>query len=211
MLENQPSWQEYEKVTTQILNDERLKQHLNDYYELRDFQVSPKRKFPGEKTGTQWEVDGFGYDLNNKLVLLECKHFSEKNINQNTVAAFAYIIKDIGADRGIIVTTLGLQSGADKVAQAESIGLIKLQYNSTENNYVIHFSNKTPPNLTTVALTDQMGGPSFGGYSSTETIIPFLTRPLWEEATKNLQERTNRKEFSEAEVIEEVKRIQNLI
>ncbi|MCW5319333.1 hypothetical protein GTQ43_38925 [Nostoc sp. KVJ3] len=55
------------------------------------------------------------------------------------IAAFAYIIKDVRAKFGIIVTTSGLQSGAKKVADAENIRLIEVHQNSTDENFFVRF------------------------------------------------------------------------
>jgi restriction endonuclease Mrr len=86
-------------------------------------------------------IDAYGYDTNNQLVLIECKHYKDRGVTQNTVAAFAYIIQDIKAERGIVVTTQGLQKGAIQVAKAENIALIQLHYNSTDKNFYIKFSS----------------------------------------------------------------------
>lgn len=129
MLENQDDWRKYEDYTTQILNDERVHQYIEDYFDLYDFKVKPKDKLDGKKTGTKWEVDAYGYDINNKLTLIECKHYKSRCVEQNTIAAFAYIIQDLGAKRGIVVTTLGLQSGAIKVAKADLVEFVNNFYN----------------------------------------------------------------------------------
>lgn len=62
------------------------------------------------------------------------------NLEQNIVASFAYVIKDVGAKSGIIVTTLGLQDGAKQLARAENIGLIRLHHDSTNKNFHITFN-----------------------------------------------------------------------
>ncbi|HEY9636911.1 MAG TPA: restriction endonuclease [Coleofasciculaceae cyanobacterium] len=138
MLEKQSDWQKYEDYTRQILNDERVQKYLEKYFNLFNLVIKPKDKLPGIKTGTQWEVDGYGYDINDQLILIECKHYKSDKVVQNTVAAFAYIIRDVEAKSGIIVTTFGLQFGAIKVARTEDIGLIKLHYNSTNKNFLLN-------------------------------------------------------------------------
>jgi hypothetical protein len=115
---------------------------------------------PG-KSGTNWQVDAYGDDINEQRILLECKHYKRKKsekgaaLEQNIIAAFAYIIKDVGASRGIVVTTQGLQEGASKVAKYEGIELLQLDYNSTDKNFVIRFSEN---NQAVAIFTEEFGG-----------------------------------------------------
>lgn len=141
MLEKQSNWKKYEGYTEKVLNQNIIKRYLKEYLNLSNLVVKPKDKFLGYKTQTTWEVDAYGYDRNNQLILIECKHYKNRRITQNTVAAFAYIIQDIKAERGIVVTTQGLQKGAIQVAIAENIALIQLHYNSTDKNFFINFSS----------------------------------------------------------------------
>jgi len=78
--------------------------------------VEEKQKVKG-LSETEWEVDVLAYNVDGgKLVLVECKHRSKAALPQDSLAGFAYKIKDTNADHGIIVTTIGLQEGADKIA-----------------------------------------------------------------------------------------------
>ncbi|MBD2006556.1 MULTISPECIES: hypothetical protein [Cyanophyceae] len=58
--------QEYENLTREILNDDRI----CPYLDLNRIEAE-KCSFPGKKTGANWEVDAFGYDLDGELVLIE--------------------------------------------------------------------------------------------------------------------------------------------
>lgn len=145
------AYEEYEDLTRRILNDERVRSDL-DLTRVEAY----KHKFTGKKSGTDWEVDAFGYDLDGGLVLIECKHYQTNKLNQNQLGAFVYSIQDIGAKRGIVVTTLGLQKGAIKVAKAENITLIKLDYNSNSKDFTVHLVNKA-----VIQRTDQFNGISF--------------------------------------------------
>lgn len=208
MLEKQPDWQKYENYTVNILNDERVRDHIKNYFDLPGFEVHPKRKFKGRKTQTIWEIDGHGYDKNGQFILLECKQYSSKTVTQSTVAAFAYAIRDIGADRGIIITTLGLQIGAKRVAEAEWIGLVTLSYSSTDKNFFIRFSNAKGYGHAVGAFTDVFGSI---GISSSAKIkrYPIPDRRLLEEIKTNLNRRTGRITFSDSEILEEAMRLSN--
>ncbi|MBH8561996.1 restriction endonuclease [Nostoc sp. CENA67] len=202
MLKKQINWRKYENYTRQILNNDRIQKYLEEYFNLYDLKIKPKKKLPGKKTKTKWEVDAYGYDIDNHLVLIECKHYETRYVVQNTIAAFAYIIKDVEAQRGIVVTTLGLQSGAIKVAKTENIGLLKLDYNSTDNNFFIRFiSNETQPSKAIAAFTDQLNGVS--GIDGKMIVTQY---PL-DEAQKRLQQRTGRTQFSPDEINEEMENI----
>jgi hypothetical protein len=57
------------------------------------------------------------------LVLIECKCYKHR-VGLDDVTEFAYKIQDIGAHKGIMVTTKGFQSGAVKIAKREGIALV---------------------------------------------------------------------------------------
>jgi hypothetical protein len=175
MLKKQTSWRKYEEHTSSILNDEVVKKYLEKHLSLKDFKIQPKEKLPG-KSGTNWQVDAYGDDINEQRILVECKHYKGKRykkdaaLEQNIIAAFAYIIKDVGASRGIVVTTQGLQEGASKVAKYEGIELLQLDYNSTDKNFVIRF----PENNQAVAVfTDECGSISAAKQYSSYTKHPL--------------------------------------
>jgi len=135
------NWKNYEDVTKQLLSD------VRDYLGLG--QIEEKQKIRGKISGTEWEVDVVAYDATDgKLILVECRQRSNSKLSQESLAGFAYRVKDTGADRGIIVTTIGLQDGAKKVAGAEKITEIKLDYNSTSENYIAQITNQIFVKLT---------------------------------------------------------------
>ena len=140
--------QEYENLTRKILNDNRIRPYL-DLARVEAYD----HPFPGKKTGTIWKADAFGYDLDGGLVLIECKHYKKGKLKQSQVSGFAYTIHDTEAKRGIIVTPLGLQSGAIKVAKAENITLIRLDYNSTDKDFTVHLVNRA-----VLQTTEQFNG-----------------------------------------------------
>jgi Restriction endonuclease len=168
MLEKQPDPKKYEEYTSLILNDSRVQDTLTKYIGTVNIKVKSLANLGledwnlrGKKTGCIWNVDGFGYDINGERVLIECKHSSSRKIEQNELAAFTYIIQDVGAKTGIIVTTLGLQSGAKQIAKSENIGLVVLDYNSTDKNFKITFNTldkptQENPSHSIMALTDEI-------------------------------------------------------
>lgn len=128
------SWKSYEDVTRQLLTD------IRQYLDLE--RVQGKQKVKGQITGIDWEVDAIGYEVGTEqLVLVECKKRSGSKISQETIGGFAYRIQDTGAERGILVTTIGIQEGAKKVANAAKITEIRLDINSTDENYIAQIAN----------------------------------------------------------------------
>ncbi len=202
MLENQTDWKKYEEYTRAILNDERIKKHLEDNFNLPDIKIQSKQRLSG-KSGTEWEVDAYGYH-DNELILIECKHYkNETRVDQNIVAAFAYIIKDVGAECGIIVTTVGLQDGAKKVADAENIRLIEVHRNSTDENFFVRF----PEHYQSVAaFTDKIQGIGFASRTGQITKYP-LQKAQQRLIQESRSQGINRTDFSEEEVLEEAKKI----
>ncbi|MGO9154587.1 restriction endonuclease [Mycobacterium sp.] len=100
-----------------------------------------KQKLPAE-SGTEWEVDARGVKADDgATVVIECRQHGDK-LRQKDMAALAYVISDVGAAAGIIVTPIGLQEGAEKVAGHEGIQLVHLAANSTTTDFVIEFLEK---------------------------------------------------------------------
>ncbi len=136
-MQNDKSWKKYEQVTSFILNK------LNDVKnELQLSRIEQKQRLKG-KSGNLWEVDAVGYDaVNGKPVPIECKLRSKDKIPQNALADFAYRIHDVGCERGIMVTTIGLQEGAKKIAITENIEIIKLNKNATADRFDLVLPNR---------------------------------------------------------------------
>ncbi|HLO86341.1 MAG TPA: restriction endonuclease [Nostocaceae cyanobacterium] len=131
---------EYENFTILILNSRYLNERLRDNFNLHEIHIKPEKRLPG-KSGTKWKVDAYGYDINNRLVIVECKNY-KSSIKQNIIAAFAYVIKDLGAYLGIFVAPCKLQYGAKQIADYENIEIIELPLYSTDKNFFIRYPLK---------------------------------------------------------------------
>ncbi|NLE05784.1 MAG: restriction endonuclease [Crenarchaeota archaeon] len=126
-------WELYEETAVKILND--LKSHFN-----LD-QVNGKQKIKGNLT--TWEVDAKGICQNGEgIIIVECKRYKKKGINQDILAGLAFKIKDIGANGGIVVSPIGFQTGAAKIAAAENIIEVKLDPDCTTTDYICKFLDK---------------------------------------------------------------------
>lgn len=115
--------QEYEKITQLI-----LQQNLTGMKFDSDIVVEKDVKLEG-KSGHQYQIDvmysfeAFGIKY---LTIVECKHYSSK-IKVSHINDFKAKIDDVGAHKGIFVTTAGYQQGALKVALYNNIALVLLK------------------------------------------------------------------------------------
>lgn len=129
------NWKSYEEVTTHLINKFAKEFGLED--------VEGKQKIKGNRSGTYWEIDAKGISEGNEgFVVIECRRHKTSKQKQEHLGAIAYRIIDTGAEGGIIVSPLGLQKGAKKVADAENIIEVKLRSGSNLNNYFLQFLNK---------------------------------------------------------------------
>jgi hypothetical protein len=128
-------WKTYEQVSAYLL--ERLRK------EFGLAKVEGKQKLTGIESGAEWEVDAKGIqDDGEGIVIIECRRYTKSRQNQGKLASLAYSIKDTGAKGGIIVSQLGLQEGAKKVAKANNILSVIIDANSTPQNFAVAFLNK---------------------------------------------------------------------
>jgi len=142
MTKKPVSWQTYEEVARFLLNE--FAEHIG----VTGFEK--KQKIKGY-AGTPWEIDAKGVsDSGDVVLIVECRRHA-KRPSQEQLAGLAYRIHDTGAAGGIIVTPLGIQKGAELVAQAENIHTVKLDPSSTKEDYIISFINQIR-----VACTDQV-------------------------------------------------------
>ena len=128
-------WEKYEAVAADLMK------RFREQFGFAD--VEGKQKVPGA-SGTQWEIDAKGIcEDGDGFVIVECKHYGKDyTVNQETVGGLAFRIEDTGAKRGLLVTTVGLQEGAEKVAASADIQTVTLSYDSTPEKYLMEFLNR---------------------------------------------------------------------
>ncbi|PIP07555.1 MAG: hypothetical protein COX51_06310 [Syntrophobacteraceae bacterium CG23_combo_of_CG06-09_8_20_14_all_50_8] len=128
-------WQSYKEVATYLLNQCAREFGLS--------KVEGKQSVPGLRSQTEWEIDAKGVSEGNEgFVIIECRRYTTSKQNQERIASLAYRILDTGAQGGIIVSPLGLQEGARKVARAERIVNVQLSPDSTPHEFAMQFLNK---------------------------------------------------------------------
>jgi restriction endonuclease len=142
-------WRTYEEVSAAILG--RLRE------ELGLSAVEGKQSVPGQ-SGTEWELDAKGIRQgSNAFVIVECRRHTTSRIKQGAVAALAFQIQDTGAAGGFIVSPLGLQDGAQKVAGAANIHSIRLNADATPQEFALSFLGTLFVGLTGVEARAEAG------------------------------------------------------
>ena len=144
---SKPKWRSYEELAQHIIKELAAEFGLDD--------VEGKQALPGV-SGTNWEIDAKGIKSGNTgIVIIECKRYTGRSIEQSKMATIAYQMKDIGAVGGITVSPLEPQEGAKILAAHENITHMILDPNSTLENYFVKFLNKAFAKITeTIAIGD---------------------------------------------------------
>jgi hypothetical protein len=96
-----------------------------------------------EGSSTNWTIDAKGVcEKGEGIIIVECRRYTTSKLNQEQVGALAYRIQDTKAKGGILVSPLGFQEGAARVAKSNKILEVLLDENSTETGFVIKFLDK---------------------------------------------------------------------
>lgn len=144
-------WKSYEEIAAYLLNQLAKELGLS--------HVEGKQTIEGQRSGTRWTIDAKGVGKGNEgFIIVECRRYTKSKQNQEKIAALAYRIQDTGAQGGILVSPMGLQTGAEKVAQAESIISVELDVNCTPEEFSMRFLNKVMVGIRVgVMLSDRYG------------------------------------------------------
>jgi len=125
------TWRTYEEVAQYLLNQ--FAEHLG----LE--KVEEKQSILGQLSGRQIEIDGRGVkEGNTGFVILECKQYKDR-VEAAKLEALAFRITDAGAAGGIVVSPMGLQEGAAKIAASQNIVTVQLNREANQYEYVLRF------------------------------------------------------------------------
>lgn len=129
-------WNTYEDVAAYLLAK------FAEYFGL--LRVEGKQSIPGLRSGTDWTIDAKGIPTSSTeaFIIIECRRHTTTKEDQEQLGGLAYRIIDTGAQGGILVSPLGFQSGAQKVAQAEGIVHVELHPDSTPTEFSMRFLNQ---------------------------------------------------------------------
>jgi hypothetical protein len=137
-------WRHYEQAAADILND--VAAHFGFT------RVEGKQSIAGLRSGTEWEIEAKGVSEGAQaFVIIECRRYTTSKLKQEHLGAVAYRVMDAGAAGGIVVTPLGLQEGATKVAAAENIIPVRLSLDATPEQFALEFLGNVIMRLRRVA------------------------------------------------------------
>ena len=124
----------YEEAAAFVLD------HFKDYFGLAN--VEGKQKLKGE-SGTDWEVDAKGVKADGEsFIIVECKRYPKRRINQSIMAAAVYSAKDTGAAGLITVSPLDPQKGARIIAKHDQVVHVTLNAEATPQSFAVGFFDK---------------------------------------------------------------------
>ncbi|WP_233842830.1 hypothetical protein [Dyella sp. 2HG41-7] len=143
------AWKTYEEVAAYLLNQFATQFGVGRF--------DGKQLITGD-SGTQWEIDAKGFtEGRSYFIVVECKRYSARGVAQDVAASLAWRIQDTGASGGILVSPVGLQSGARLVADKAGIIEVRLAPNSTNKDYVLSFLNRVCVGVSDrAAVTDRL-------------------------------------------------------
>ena len=137
MTDSDKAWETYEEVAVYLLDQ------VGDRLGLDFERVEGKQHVYGSRSGAKWEIDGKAVKVSDEgFVIIECRRYTTSRLKQEHAAGLAYRITDTGADGGILVSPLGFQEGAKKIADAEGIQEVFMDENSTRSDYMAKFLDR---------------------------------------------------------------------
>jgi Restriction endonuclease len=148
-------WRLYEKVVAD------MQERYSDCTVIRDHKVT------GVRSGTTRQIDVWvtGEVAGREIKLaIECKFYKAK-VDIKTVDSFIGFLEDVGADKGVLITTTGFTSGAEKRAKAARIDLEVMSLESAmETDWGDYVGNSCQALGCTgdISWDYSEGGPRFG-------------------------------------------------
>ncbi len=128
-------WKSYEKVAAYLLDQ--------NAHEFGLKKVEGKQKIHDSSSGASYEIDAKGIREGNEgFVIIECRRHTTSKLNQEQLCALAWRITNTSAVGGIIVSPLGIQKGAAKIAASKNILNVQLDANSTPTEFAMKFLKK---------------------------------------------------------------------
>jgi hypothetical protein len=132
VTDSKVAWRSYEDVARHVLTE--LRAHLGLS------RVEGSQSLPGFFSGATWRVDGRAVrEGSEAIVLIECRRHTTERLKQEQLAAIAFRILDTGSVGGIVVTPIGLQEGAERVARCAGVVCMQLGQDDDFDNWVAAF------------------------------------------------------------------------
>ena len=133
MSSNAQTWRGYEELARHVL--------LHFAGMLGISEVEAKQRLMGA-AGTEWEIDAKGILTGGRgFLVVECKERSTERLNQASIGALAFTVEAVGAQGAIIVTSIGLQEGAEKIAKRHDFKMVFLPKDGTFEDFFASCGN----------------------------------------------------------------------
>ena len=119
-MENQTPVQ-YEELVHKLFSKE-----LEKHVDLANFRIFHNKRYSG-KSGHRHQIDvsaEFKIAGVKILIVIECKLY-KRNVGIDDIMELTTRLDDIGAHKGVLVTTIGFQAGAAKMARSRGIALVR--------------------------------------------------------------------------------------
>ncbi|GBG35815.1 restriction endonuclease [Mycobacterium montefiorense] len=119
-----PTWKEYQEATA-------------TYYRALGLSAETDETIDGARGVHKIDVAVRGYRAGVRFLwIVECKYWNRR-VDKSVVSTLRDIVQDVGADRGIILSRRGFQSGAPALATKSNITLTSLDelQTDTEDEY----------------------------------------------------------------------------
>jgi Restriction endonuclease len=133
MTSGTQTWRSYEELARHVL------MCFADMLGISE--VEAKQRLMGA-TGTEWEIDAKGVKADGRgFLVVECKERSAARLDQATIGSLAFTVQDVGAQGAVIVTSIGLQEGAKKIAEHQDFKIVFLRKESTFEQFFASCGN----------------------------------------------------------------------
>ncbi len=114
-------------------------QRLQDQFGFQ--RVDGSHQYPAQDSGVERQIDITAYHIDGSMIIIECK-LHNRRLDIGYVDAFHTVIStDVGADKGILLSSQGFTQGAVRSAQAKKIALATLKLNEAatedEHQYIL--------------------------------------------------------------------------
>jgi hypothetical protein len=134
MTSGTQTWRSYEELARYVLR------HFADILGMSE--VEAKQHLTGA-SGTEWEIDAKGVLTDGRgFLVIECKERTTARLKQNDIASLAFTVDDLGAQGAVIVTSIGLQEGAEKIAKRCDFKTVFLGKDGTFEEFIASCGNR---------------------------------------------------------------------
>jgi hypothetical protein len=111
-------------------------------------EVEAKQRLIGAD-GEKWEIDARGVKVDEGgFFVVECRQRSTARLKKDDIAALAFKVNMVGAQGAVIVTSIGLQKGAEKVAKYQDFKMVFLPKEGTFEEFFARCGDRLFQKLT---------------------------------------------------------------